>query len=113
FALAALFHDLGHGPLSHAWEREIVGEGCDRDTLPGRFHAPSLPRPGGPQPCRPRTGRAVGRGGAVRPGPAGGPGDGPDGVPLAAGGAGGAEAGVKGSRTAPPAVTVGTGRLLT
>lgn len=29
FALAALFHDLGHGPLSHAWEREIVGEGYD------------------------------------------------------------------------------------
>src|SRR5438067_10745592 len=27
FALAALFHDLGHGPLSHAWEREIVGAG--------------------------------------------------------------------------------------
>src|SRR5438552_5396533 len=29
FALAALFHDLGHGPLSHAWEREIVGEHFD------------------------------------------------------------------------------------
>ncbi len=28
-ALAALFHDLGHGPLSHAWEREIVGEQYD------------------------------------------------------------------------------------
>jgi len=25
FAVAALCHDLGHGPLSHAWEREIVG----------------------------------------------------------------------------------------
>lgn len=25
-ALAALFHDLGHGPLSHAWEREIIGK---------------------------------------------------------------------------------------
>jgi hypothetical protein len=25
-AIAALCHDLGHGPLSHAWEREIVGE---------------------------------------------------------------------------------------
>ncbi|MBL0210759.1 MAG: HD domain-containing protein [Holophagaceae bacterium] len=24
-AVAALCHDLGHGPLSHAWEREIVG----------------------------------------------------------------------------------------
>jgi uncharacterized protein len=24
-ATAALCHDLGHGPLSHAWEREIVG----------------------------------------------------------------------------------------
>jgi uncharacterized protein len=29
FALSALFHDLGHGPLSHAWEREIVGEDYD------------------------------------------------------------------------------------
>jgi uncharacterized protein len=29
-ALAALCHDLGHGPLSHVWEREIVGGGFDR-----------------------------------------------------------------------------------
>lgn len=29
-AVAALCHDLGHGPLSHAWEREIVGESFDR-----------------------------------------------------------------------------------
>jgi HD superfamily phosphohydrolase len=29
FALAALFHDLGHGPLSHAWEREIIGDDYD------------------------------------------------------------------------------------
>lgn len=29
-ALAALCHDLGHGPLSHAWEREVVGEDWDR-----------------------------------------------------------------------------------
>lgn len=28
-AVAALCHDLGHGPLSHAWEREIVGENYD------------------------------------------------------------------------------------
>lgn len=26
FAVAALCHDLGHGPLSHAFEREVVGE---------------------------------------------------------------------------------------
>jgi uncharacterized protein len=26
FAIAALCHDLGHGPLSHMWEREIIGE---------------------------------------------------------------------------------------
>jgi|ERR1043165_7184733 HD superfamily phosphohydrolase len=26
FAVAALCHDLGHGPFSHAWEREIIGE---------------------------------------------------------------------------------------
>ncbi|HEX4961403.1 MAG TPA: HD domain-containing protein [Thermoanaerobaculia bacterium] len=31
FALAALCHDLGHGPLSHAWEREVIGEDFDRD----------------------------------------------------------------------------------
>ena len=31
-ALAALFHDLGHGPLSHAWEREIVGEDYDQEA---------------------------------------------------------------------------------
>jgi HD superfamily phosphohydrolase len=29
-AVAALCHDLGHGPLSHAWEREIVGPDFDR-----------------------------------------------------------------------------------
>jgi HD superfamily phosphohydrolase len=29
FALAALLHDLGHGPLSHAWEREIIGDEYD------------------------------------------------------------------------------------
>lgn len=29
-AVAALCHDLGHGPLSHAWEREIVGKEFDR-----------------------------------------------------------------------------------
>lgn len=31
-AVAALCHDLGHGPLSHAWEREIVGENFDRSA---------------------------------------------------------------------------------
>jgi HD superfamily phosphohydrolase len=31
FAVAALCHDLGHGPLSHAWEREVVGEDYDFD----------------------------------------------------------------------------------
>lgn len=28
-AVAALCHDLGHGPLSHAWEREIVSDDYD------------------------------------------------------------------------------------
>lgn len=32
FALAALVHDLGHGPLSHTWEREVVGESFDRES---------------------------------------------------------------------------------
>lgn len=30
FAVAALCHDIGHGPLSHMWEREVVG-GRDYD----------------------------------------------------------------------------------
>lgn len=30
-AIAALCHDLGHGPLSHAWEREVV-HGFSRDA---------------------------------------------------------------------------------
>lgn len=29
-ALAALCHDLGHGPLSHLWEKEVIGEPFDR-----------------------------------------------------------------------------------
>jgi len=31
-AVAALCHDLGHGPFSHAWEREIIGESFDRNA---------------------------------------------------------------------------------
>lgn len=30
-AVAALCHDLGHGPFSHAWEREIIGEDFERE----------------------------------------------------------------------------------
>lgn len=29
-ALAALFHDLGHGPLSHIWEKHVIGEDFDK-----------------------------------------------------------------------------------
>ena len=29
-ALAGLCHDLGHGPLSHVWEREVIGENFER-----------------------------------------------------------------------------------
>ena len=29
--LAALCHDLGHGPLSHAWENNVVGRDFDRE----------------------------------------------------------------------------------
>src|SRR5438445_706777 len=28
--IAALCHDLGHGPLSHAWEYNVIGELDDR-----------------------------------------------------------------------------------
>jgi uncharacterized protein len=31
-AVAALCHDLGQGPLSHAWEREIIGDHFDRGS---------------------------------------------------------------------------------
>ncbi len=30
-SVAALCHDLGHGPLSHMWEREIIGEDYDHE----------------------------------------------------------------------------------
>lgn len=30
-AIAALCHDLGHGPLSHMWEREVIGRSFDRN----------------------------------------------------------------------------------
>jgi uncharacterized protein len=39
-ALAALSHDLGHGPLSHAWEREVIGDQFDRPSL---FKALGIP----------------------------------------------------------------------
>jgi HD superfamily phosphohydrolase len=29
-AISALCHDLGHGPLSHMWEREVIGHRFDR-----------------------------------------------------------------------------------
>jgi len=29
-AVAALCHDLGHGPLSHVWEKNVIGEDFDR-----------------------------------------------------------------------------------
>lgn len=31
-ALAALCHDLGHGPLSHIWEHQVIGEDFDRSS---------------------------------------------------------------------------------
>jgi len=37
-AVAALCHDIGHGPLSHQWEREVIGEGFDRDAWSAALH---------------------------------------------------------------------------
>lgn len=34
-AIAALCHDLGHGPLSHMWEREVIGRKFDRERWMG------------------------------------------------------------------------------
>lgn len=31
-AIAALCHDLGHGPLSHMWEREVIGNWFEKDS---------------------------------------------------------------------------------
>ena len=31
-AIAALCHDLGHGPLSHMWEREVIGRPFDKES---------------------------------------------------------------------------------
>jgi uncharacterized protein len=31
-AVATLCHDIGHGPLSHMWEREIIGDDFDRNV---------------------------------------------------------------------------------
>lgn len=39
-ALAALFHDLGHGPLSHVWEREAIGEHFDRKAWSEKLGLP-------------------------------------------------------------------------
>ena len=34
-ALAALAHDIGHGPLSHVWERQVIGDNFDRSKWIG------------------------------------------------------------------------------
>ncbi|HEY0019314.1 MAG TPA: HD domain-containing protein [Longimicrobium sp.] len=40
-AVAALCHDLGHGPLSHAWEQQIVGENFDRELWQSTLGVPN------------------------------------------------------------------------
>lgn len=42
-ALAALFHDLGHGPLSHAWEAEVVEDFAVPAKRAAWLHALGLP----------------------------------------------------------------------
>lgn len=39
-AVAALCHDLGHGPLSHAWEREVIGEAYNFDSWASKLGVP-------------------------------------------------------------------------
>jgi HD superfamily phosphohydrolase len=41
-AVAALCHDLGHGPLSHVWEREVIAD-FDRDAWISAFGLPDDP----------------------------------------------------------------------
>jgi HD superfamily phosphohydrolase len=43
-AVAALCHDLGHGPLSHAWEREVIGEGYDAGKWADKLGLPESVR---------------------------------------------------------------------
>lgn len=43
-SVAALCHDLGHGPLSHAWEREIIGEGYDAEKWSAKLGLAELPK---------------------------------------------------------------------
>ncbi len=43
FAVAALCHDLGHGPLSHVWEREVIGENFDRRRWIEALHVTGAP----------------------------------------------------------------------
>jgi HD superfamily phosphohydrolase len=38
--LAALCHDLGHGPLSHPWEQQLIGENFDRARWAAAFGLP-------------------------------------------------------------------------
>ena len=38
--VAALCHDLGHGPFSHAWEREIIGENFDKSAWASKLGLP-------------------------------------------------------------------------
>ena len=43
-AIAALCHDLGHGPLSHAWEREVIGEEYDFEKWRSKLGIPEVYR---------------------------------------------------------------------
>ncbi len=56
-ALAALCHDLGHGPLSHTWESEVVGADFDRAKW-----AKALGLGGEPMPPRQQWHELVGQG---------------------------------------------------
>lgn len=43
FCIAALCHDLGHGPFSHVWERVVIGDNWDRKAWKNTLGISDIP----------------------------------------------------------------------